>query len=117
MIARFDRRDLGADLFDDPGPFVAADHRIRHRKIACHQVVVAVAEAGRRQAHPHLVRARRVEIHLLHLELLVLPMEHGCPSLHETPFVDLITSILIRASTPAAQTVVSIAGPRRPCRC
>lgn len=112
MVARLNRGDLGADLLDDPSPFMATYHRIRHRKITRHQVVVAVTETGCGKAHPHLMLARRVKVHLLHLELLVLPMKHSCPSFHETPFADLITLISIRASTPGSQV------DRRPrCRC
>lgn len=96
MVARLNRGDLGADLLDDPCPFMATDHRIRHRKIARHQVVVAVTETGCGKAHPHLMLGRGVEVHLLHLELLVSPMKHRCPSFHQTPFADLIALVFNR---------------------
>ena len=56
------------DLDYDAGPFVAAAERVRAEdEVACGNVVIGVAQAGRGELDHELALARRVQVELGHL--------------------------------------------------
>ncbi len=65
MVALGDPGDVGADLLDDAGALVAEDPGEHLGRQAVAQREVGVAQAGRHDAHQHLVGARLVEVDLL----------------------------------------------------
>jgi len=56
--------DPGADLLDDAGTLVTDDAGKRDGQVAVHEVVVAVADPGSRDAHQDLPLPRPVELDL-----------------------------------------------------
>ena len=82
MVAWLEPGHAGADLLDHPGPLVAAHDRVPHRDVTGTQVVVRVAQAGRREPDEHLALLGRIEVHLDDLPVLAHVPEHRCPGLH-----------------------------------
>ncbi len=66
----------GAERLDDAGALVADDDRQPRRQVAGHVVQVAVADAGRLDAHEHLAGARRVELDVLDRQRLAGGAQH-----------------------------------------
>ena len=64
MIARLDRRHLGADRFDDPRTLMAENDRPVEREptLPVDDVQIAVAHPGRRGADQHLAAPWLVDI-------------------------------------------------------
>ena len=78
VVARLQRGDARADLLDDTGALVAADHRQGHGHVARDEVLVGVAHAGRRELDEHLTVLGRVELDGLHAPVgVTLPQDGG----------------------------------------
>ena len=64
VIARLDRRHLGADRLDDPRTLVAEHNRPVEREpaLAVYHMQIAVAHPGRRGADQHFAAPRLVDV-------------------------------------------------------
>lgn len=83
MIADGEILDALADLGDDAGALVTAEHRIaRDGEIAGHQMVIGVAQTGRLQLDGHLAVAGIADLDLVDRPGLVQLPDQGAFSLH-----------------------------------
>ncbi len=77
MVARGDGLDPRPDLLDDAGRLVAQHDGQGMRGVARDHVVVAVADAVRRPAHLHLVRAGLEQLDVFDHERFLHVVEDG----------------------------------------
>lgn len=82
MIALLYRSYLGTDCLDDTGWFVAKDSGHPRGQRATQAMEIAMADTGRDRAHEHFVRARFVDLDLLHGERLIRLAQNGGFDLH-----------------------------------
>ena len=90
MVAGFELADRRADLFHDPGPFVAQDGGRRPLPRAVDKMQVAVTDPRRRGADQDLAILRVVDFNLLNSERLVWTTINSRFSFSALPACDLL---------------------------
>ena len=101
VVADRDPLDLGPHLRDDAGALVAPDDRKRPLRVAGADVLVGMAQAGRRQLDHDLTGPRRVELDLLdHPVGIALPSTAERSSSPETPVLLHQTRVAPRSRSP-----------------
>src|SRR5215831_11512642 len=82
VVARFQPAHAVADFLDDARTLVPADDREAHRDVAGPQMIIGVAQPGRREPDEYLAGLRRVKIQLGDLPVLADAPQYRCPGPH-----------------------------------